>query len=365
MPASIRERRVLIVGGGYAGTRLARLLDAKADVVLIERRDAFVHNVAAIRAVADLSWLEKVVVPYDRLLARGEVIRGEVTTVRPDGATLRDGRHFDADFVVLAPGSSYASPFKPRDGEDHSTYQQRVREAHARLANAGSVAIVGAGPVGIELAGEISTSFPDKSVTLIADEDRLLPGYRPALSNKLLHDLRALGVHVLLGRRALNLPVTQEPYGPASITFDGAPAVEADLVFPVLGASPNTAFLDHSTGVTLERGRIVVDDRLQLPGLPGVFALGDAALTGDTLTIGGVQRQAPYLSKLLFRLMAGDALDDVRPYTSSPKPVIVVPVGPEHGASQSPMSLVVGAWATKHIKGRKLFVETVRKGLGQ
>ena len=46
-------KRVVIVGGGYAGTSLARSLDAAVEVVLVEPRDRFVHNVAAIRALVE------------------------------------------------------------------------------------------------------------------------------------------------------------------------------------------------------------------------------------------------------------------------------------------------------------------------
>ncbi len=54
-------KRVVIVGGGYAGTLLARALDPIAEVVLIEPKAAFVHNVAAIRAVVDPAWLDKLI----------------------------------------------------------------------------------------------------------------------------------------------------------------------------------------------------------------------------------------------------------------------------------------------------------------
>ena len=62
---------VVVIGGGYAGSNVAKQLDDIADVTLVEPRDAFVHNVAALRALADPSWLPRIYLPYDRLLARG------------------------------------------------------------------------------------------------------------------------------------------------------------------------------------------------------------------------------------------------------------------------------------------------------
>jgi hypothetical protein len=76
--------RIVVVGGGYGGTSIARGLDAVADVQLIEPRDQFVHNVAAIRALVDASWLDRVAIPYDRLLRRG-------THIQDCAVEIRDG----------------------------------------------------------------------------------------------------------------------------------------------------------------------------------------------------------------------------------------------------------------------------------
>ena len=66
---------VVVLGGGYAGVQVARPLDDLADVVLVEPKDAFEHNIAALRALADPSWLERIYLPYDRLLTHGRVLR--------------------------------------------------------------------------------------------------------------------------------------------------------------------------------------------------------------------------------------------------------------------------------------------------
>jgi NADH dehydrogenase FAD-containing subunit len=64
-------KRVIIIGCGYAGYTLAQALDASADVVVVEPRDAFVHNVAAIRSVTDPALLDRIILPYGKLLKRG------------------------------------------------------------------------------------------------------------------------------------------------------------------------------------------------------------------------------------------------------------------------------------------------------
>ena len=55
---------VVVVGGGYGGVNVAKALDDAADVVLVEPKDSFVHNVASLRALVDPSWLPRIYLPY-------------------------------------------------------------------------------------------------------------------------------------------------------------------------------------------------------------------------------------------------------------------------------------------------------------
>ncbi len=357
--------RIVIVGGGYAGTRVARALDDVADIVLIERRDSFVHNIAAMRAITDPVWLSKMILPYDRLLDRGSVVHGDVVGVSSQGVKLADGSAIEGKYTVLAPGSSYAQPFKPQAADSGAAYSAHIMNTHGRLRAARSVAIIGGGPVGIELAGEIRTAFNDKAVTLISSSATLVPLYSRKLESKLRRQLSDLGVKLVLGQRAVNLPETKVPFGPGSVLLQNGSAVDADLIIPALGAVPNTAFLAGHSDISLERGRIVVDEHLQLPAMPNVFALGDAALTADTMTASALERQVPYVSKMLRALVKGGSLRSVGAYKPWPQPVIVVPLGPEGGASQLPASLVFGPWLTSLLKGRYLLTDKAAKGMGR
>lgn len=54
---------VAVLGGGYAGVNVAKSLDDVAEVLLIEPKEAFVHNVASLRALVAPSWLPRVYLP--------------------------------------------------------------------------------------------------------------------------------------------------------------------------------------------------------------------------------------------------------------------------------------------------------------
>ncbi|WP_435283506.1 hypothetical protein [Streptomyces koelreuteriae] len=54
---------VAIIGGGYGGSAVAKALDAVADVVLVEPKEAFFHTIGALRAVVDTEFLPQVFFP--------------------------------------------------------------------------------------------------------------------------------------------------------------------------------------------------------------------------------------------------------------------------------------------------------------
>ena len=106
------EPVVVVIGGGYGGVSVAKALDDVAKVVLVEPKDAFQHNIAALRGLVDPDWTDRTFLPYDKLLTRGSVIRDRAVEVDQHGAVLASGRRLPADYLVLATGSTYPFPAK-------------------------------------------------------------------------------------------------------------------------------------------------------------------------------------------------------------------------------------------------------------
>jgi NADH dehydrogenase FAD-containing subunit len=358
-------KRVIVVGGGYAGTALSRALDKVADVQLVEARDRFVHNVAAIRSVVDPSLLDRILIPYDRLLHRGRVRQGTVTGVSAQGVTLADGERIEGDIVVLATGSRYASPFKPQ-GDSTQAFANELRAVHAQLESMNTIAIVGGGAVGVELAGEISTAYPGKAVTLVSGSPALMPGYSAKLAEALAVQLRSKGVSLQLNTRVDALASPDRPFTGSLGT--GPQETGTQLVFPALGARPVTTVFEQLPGVSRDpQGRVVLDAWLRPAGTRNLFALGDAAATGDPMTIVAITRQVPWLSKTIAAVLAGQPLDSLPPYRPWPMRGILVPIGPRGGASMLPVlrnGVQVGKWVTARLKGRELFIPRYLKEFG-
>src|ERR1700680_2565607 len=208
---------VVVLGGGYGGINAAKALDDVADVTLVDPKDAFVHNVAAWRALVEPEWLERIFLPYDRLLANGRFVRDRASEVDGRRVTLASGAQLEPDYLVLATGSSYPFPAKI-DEPDTQTARARVGEAHEVLLGAERVLLIGAGPSGLELAGEIKAFFPEKHVTIVDVADDILEGpYDQALRDELRRQLAGLGVELRLGSPLRALP-TVAPARPAPTT---------------------------------------------------------------------------------------------------------------------------------------------------
>jgi NADH dehydrogenase FAD-containing subunit len=359
-------KRVVIVGGGYAGTALARALDAAVEVVLVEPRDRFVHNVAAIRALVEPALLRRIVIPYDRLLKRGHVVHDRAVAVDGSSVKLAGGGHVEGDIIVVATGSNYARPFKPV-AESVPSFMAASRANHQALVAAKTVAIIGAGAVGTELAGEIATAFPAKRITLISGMSALLPAYPSNLGRKLEAQLRATRVTLRLGEPARPPKSIDTPFA-GQVDFTAGDPVVADLVFPVMGSKPANDILRALPGVTLDAvGRAIVDPWQRPTTTPNLFALGDIAATGDHMSIVAITRQQPWLAKTIKALIDGRSLESLPAYTPWPSPPILIPLGPSKGASVLPFTrrgLVVGSIPTAAIKGRNLFVSRNLKDFG-
>ncbi|MBT0569720.1 FAD-dependent oxidoreductase [Curvibacter sp. CHRR-16] len=360
------QGKLIIVGGGYLGAGLARRMDAHADVTLVEPREAFVHNSAMIRALVEPALLEQVLMPYDKLLQRGRVLRQRATALHADGVTLANGERLHADAVVVATGSRYALPFKPA-GDSIEALRQACLDTHQQLQAAKTVVIIGGGAVGIELAGEIAASMPGKQITLVNKDPHFLPDYPDRLGQKIQSQLQAMGVHTMHSNYALRLNQRHAPYCGTVQLFQGQ-TLYADLIIPVVGASAQSELLTTLPDVQLgSAGRIITDDWLRpSPSMPKVFAAGDVADTTDGMTIVAALRQLPWLAKTLRRVLNGGPVQRGCHYHPWQQAPILLPLGPRKGNSWLPYIpthklAVQGPRLTSLMKGRDLFIPKYRK----
>jgi NADH dehydrogenase FAD-containing subunit len=345
---------VAIVGGGYAGIRVAKALDADARVVLIEPKDAFQHNVAALRGLVQPSRLTEIFFPYGSLLAHGTVVKDRAVSVAPGAIELAAGERLQPDYIVLATGSTY--PFPAKAGHlDRADAIADYERLHGNVAAAQRILLLGAGAVGLELAGEILAQWPDKRVVLVDPAGEILPGgYDPALPAELHRQLAELNVEIRLGA-ALAAPLETEPGDLKTVTAtltDGS-VVEADLWLRCYGTAPVTDYLGPELAdARTAEGYLAVDDHLRVAGQTTVFALGDIAAIDDNKA-GIARRQAEVVIANIRAAIAGS--DELATYERMP-PGILLPLGPERGAGYFPGRGLLDSATVSQMKGADMLI---------
>lgn len=340
--------KILIIGGGFGGARVAQDL-AKAgfgDVTLVDRKDYFEVTYSTLRTLVDPAMGQRARMKYADLMA-STFVQGEVRDLGPNEAVLADGQSLPFDVAVVATGSSYAS-FPVAKSDTQMTMEGRAKEfarANADLGSAASVLIIGGGPVGVELAGEIAARYPDKSVTLAQGADRLLDALSPKASRLATKFLTDMGVSVLLNTR---LSEADETYR------------NADIVYSCVGQRSNTGLMQaHFAGSLTERGLIQVDEYLRVQDTENIFALGDSS-TAPGLKLGYLaDAQGALLAKNIIAASQGKPL---KPYRKSPD-MALVPVGPQKGFVQLPFMVTTFAPLAK-MKQKDMFIARQYGNLG-
>lgn len=356
-------RTVAVIGGGYGGAAVAKALDEDTEVILIEPKDAFVHAAGSLRALVRPEWAGNIFFPYDKLLRRGRVIRERAASVDPGGVTLASGERVGADYLVLATGSDYPYPAKT-DTDLSGEALARLRATHAELTDAGRVLIIGAGPVGLELSGEIKAVWPDKRVTVLDPAERLVPGFDPAMNAELHRQLDGMGVELRLGTALAEQPPTEpgrtKTFTVGTVGASGAAAEEitADIWFRCYGVRADTGYL--SGGLLPARtpqGRVRVTERLNVEGQGRVYALGDVTDLAEAKMAGYAMRHAAVVAANILAQVRGEEPTAV--YRPSPVPSVILPLGPTGGVGQVPTPdgpSLLSAEEVARYKGTDLFI---------
>lgn len=360
--------RVVVIGGGYGGVTVAKGLDPVADVVLVEQKDQFVHHAAALRAAVDDVWEHAIFMPYSYLLQNGKVVRGTVSKVEDNKVHIFGQEPIEADYIVLATGSSYPFPAKHNTSQA-SVAKARIEQLHSNLASAESVLLIGGGTVGLELAGELAHSFPHLDIQIVEKEDTILPteGYTEEFRESVRQQTEDLGATVYTNAELAYLPPTSiGELGHFKVeTKDGRP-LEADVWFQCYGSHAASGYLrgtdfDH---VLNTDGTVQVEPTLQVVGHPHVYAVGDITDVPESKRADAARHQARVVVANIANQIDGAEADVVYHPT---KEWVVLPLGPELGASQlldaSGNTRVIGPAQTAEIKGTDLMVSVIRSQL--
>lgn len=294
------SHQVVILGGGYAGIHTAKNLEKYKDVevCLVSPREGFMLNkYSALRsAVRGGAWADRTLPPVGKhTLQKTKFVYSAATGVDPATrtVTLEDGTTLQYNVLVIATGSRNFSPAEAPTGvntvQGTKDYWQGMQN---EIGQAKRICIVGTGPVGIELAGEILDAFPETKLTLVGKEANVLgnaKGVRPSgvqSVEKLLTssrvDLRlseTVESHSLPEDMSSASPVVNTPEG---VTLGSGAHVDCDLLIWAIGGSPNVGFVPSEWMAKGNREVNTDPHTLLVNGTTNVFAVGDVAHTNST-----------------------------------------------------------------------------------
>jgi NADH dehydrogenase len=348
--------RVVVIGGGFGGLQAAKhLATAPVDLTLVDRRNFHLFQPLTYQVATGALSPGEVAHPLRAVFRRRSNVRvlmGEVTGFDLEGRRVRlaDGS-LPYDTLIVAGGSHY-SYFGHDDWRRYAPEVKSLESAlatRARILNAFEEAetepdpdrrqalltfvVVGAGPTGVEMAGQIaelarrtlrgefrSIDSGQARVLLIETADRVLTSFPASLSRKAARSLESLGVTPLLERTVVAIDEESVRVAAPDGSTETIPARTAIWAAGV-EASSLASQLGELTGAEMDyAGRVTVEPDLTLPGHPEVLALGDMVRVRSR--DGGVQallgvapvamQQGRYAAKLVRARLDGHPIGPFR-----------------------------------------------------
>ncbi|XP_031280321.1 apoptosis-inducing factor homolog B-like [Pistacia vera] len=348
------RKRMVVIGGGLAGSLVAKTLQYSADVTLIDPKEYFEITWANLRTMVEPSFGERTVINHRDYLINGRIITSTATNITENEVVTADGHFIPYDYLVIATGHVEHVPKTRTERLNH--YQKENQQ----IKSAKSILIVGGGPSGVELAGEIAVDYPDKKVTLVHKGSRLLEFIGPKAADKALNWLRSHRVEVKLGQSVdLNDFSDEGTY----VTSAGE-TIQADCHFLCIGIPLGSSWLRETVlkDNLDNRGRLMVDENLRVKGHKNIFTIGDITDIPEAKQGYLAQKHALVTAKNIKLLM--DAQKESKLATYHPGSAIaIVSLGRKEAVAQFPFVTISGC-IPGMIKSKDLFVTKTRKDRG-
>jgi NADH dehydrogenase len=334
-PGRSSVHRVVVVGGGFGGLQAAlKLRRAPVEVTLVDRRNFHLFQPLTYQVATGALSPGEIAYPLRAIFKRHSnvrVVMAEVSDFDLERQELKlesvagvpAPAAIPYDTMIVAGGSRY-SYFGHDDWEAVAHEVKSLESAltvRSGILSAFEAAelepdperrrawltfvVVGAGPTGVEMAGQIAELARDTlrrdfrasdpraaRILLVEAADRVLTSFPPSLSARAARSLGRLGVTPLLGRTVVGVDDRGVTVDDGSANTERLPARTVVWAAGVT-ASSLASRLGALTGAERDRaGRVTVEPDLTLPGHPEVFALGDMVRVrgadGTPVTLPGV-----------------------------------------------------------------------------
>ena len=343
-----KRPRVVIVGGGFGGIEVALQLkgfNKYCEVLLISDKTYFEYYPGLYKVVTGMLPTE-VSIPlwmiFDKTPIRVEHDKITLFDTEQKTVTGESGTVYHYDYLVIAMGSQ-TNYFGIEGLPEHSFGFKSVHEAlrlkkhfyHLFIEGNGikddlisllHILIVGAGPSGVELAGDLKIYLKELAqkhhvdtslitIDLIEAAPRILPMLPPEVSAKAEWRLRKLGINIFTNRALLKEDIETVHLKDMQL--------KTETVVWTAGTKIHDYFRSIPGAEENEKKRIIVNEYLSLPLHPQVFIIGDGAATPFTGLAQTAMHNGKYVGKAIRSLLQGKKPAIYKPH----KGAYVIPIG--------------------------------------
>ena len=364
---------VVIVGASYAGLSIAHSVIElpEVKVVLINPATTFFWNIAAPRIVAKAKafkpeqYLLSIADAFNKYPAeKFEFIPGTATAVDVATKTVSvtpnqgEARSVSYDHLVIASGSTTTSttgeitgfsiPFKQSNRDD---VKQLLEAAQQKIATAKAIVIGGAGPIGVELAGELAEAVAQSgsaaTITLVSATDRVLPMIKPSGSSAASKMLKQKKVKIVTSTRVTGAEASGDAW---TVSLDNGDKLSADLYIPTTGVIPNNSFIPKQ--FLNEEGWVKVSKEMRVESSENIYAAGDITNNSMRLSFKAAEQASVAANNLKADILGKG---ERKTFDQGESIIMVVPIGESGGTGLlfgfTPFSFIV-----KMIKGKDYFI---------
>lgn len=351
-------KKIVVIGGGVAGSYIAKSLQFHGNLTLIDPKEYFEIPWASLRGMVEPNFVERSLIQHKDYLTSSRLIVSNAISITDSEVLTSEGRSIPYDYLVIAAGHDDQVP------RSRSERLKQYQAENKKIKAAKSILIVGGGPTGVELAGEIAVDFPEKKITLVHKGHRLLEFLGPKASKKTLNWLQSKHVEVKLNQTVNLEDLPNGSHGSKLYTTLAGETIKADCHFLCTGKPLASSWLK---GTILrdridESGRLIVDENLRIRGRNNIFAIGDITNIKEMKQGYLAKKQASVAAKNLQLLIRGGDESKMITYKVSTSNKAIVSLGRHDAVAQLHLTTMIGL-IPGLIKSKDLFVGKTRKEL--
>ncbi|MBD3318355.1 hypothetical protein GF342_00420 [Candidatus Woesearchaeota archaeon] len=317
-------KRIVVVGGGFAGAYICKKLENAFDVTLIDTKNYFEFTPSILRCLVEPDHLRKIQALHREYLAKTTVLQDTVISIpqlecKKNREVRTNSQTYGYDYLVLCTGSSYSLPIKDRE-VIAATRAEELTRYHRRLEKSKSVLVIGGGLAGVEMAAELCTVFADKAI-ILADSHNVLMSRAPKKAQQYAQRfLEKYDVELIFGERV-------KEHKKGAFICESGRRISADFAILCTGIKPNFDYLKEHKKVLSKRKYVNVKDTLQIKGHPCIFAAGDITAIKEEKTAQNAEEHAKIVVKNIMNLEKGETLQ----HYESKKRTMVISLGKHNG----------------------------------